>query len=297
MQIVLAAVLWSTSGFFVKAPWFDAWPEDVRGLMLAFWRSAFSAGILLPMIRRPVWRWQMLPMVVCFAVMVWSYMTAMVHGTAANAIWLQYLSPAWVLIGGVWILKEKVSSADIRMFLFCLAGVTTILGFEMTRNGNIFAAMMGVLSGMTFAGVVLCIRSMREVDPAWLIALNHTATALMLLPWVTQVETSIEPFGYFALALFGIFQMSVPYILFARGLRTTSSPEASILTLIEPVLVPIWVFVAWHSHPSYDSPRWWTWVGAALILAGLLSRYLPVLIRSQMRNQRELMITPSDENR
>jgi drug/metabolite transporter (DMT)-like permease len=279
LQIMLAALLWSTSGFFAKAPWFDAWPEDVRGIMLAFWRSFFAALVLVPMIRKPNWQWPMLPMLVCFPLMVWSFMTAMVHGPAANAIWLQYLSPVWVLLGGVFLLKEKVTMGDMRMFVFCLGGVTLILAMEMWRGSDLLATGMGILSGITFAGVVISMRLMRQADPAWLITLNHAATALLLAPWVWQREEQIAASSYVALGLFGVFQMSVPYVIFARGLRCVSSPEASVLTLIEPILVPIWVYMAWHHHPSYQAPQWWTWAGGGLILFGLLTRYLPPLIR------------------
>lgn len=278
--IFLAAVMWSTSGFFAKAPWFDAWPEDVRGLMLAFWRSFFACIVLVPLIRRPSWHWAMIPMLLCFPIMVWSFMSAMVHGPAANAIWLQYLAPAWVLIGGVWFLKERVSLADVRMFLFCLGGVLLILLAEMWSGSPLYATVMGILSGVSFAGVVLSMRCMRGADPAWLITLNHAATALLLMPWVWQRPESIAVGSYVALGLFGVFQMSVPYLLFAWGLRSISSPEASVLTLIEPILVPVWVYVAWHHHPSYEAPHWWTYAGGGLILTGLLSRYLPPLLRA-----------------
>ncbi|MCA9192880.1 MAG: EamA family transporter [Planctomycetales bacterium] len=280
--IALAAVLWSTSGFFAKAPWFDAWPKEERGLMLAFYRSLFAMLILLPLIRKPVWRLSLLPMVFSFAVMVFTFMTAMVHGPAANAIWLQYLVPAWVLVAGVFWFGEKVTAADVRMIGACLGGVLLILAMEMWRGGNLYASAMGVLSGLSFAGVVLSMRTMRDVDPAWLITLNHLATVVILFPWTIQVQETVPTFGYIALGLFGVFQMSVPYILFARGLRTTSSPEASVLTLIEPLLVPIWVYIAWSSHPSYEAPHWWTWVGGSLILLGLMSRYLPQLLRPKL---------------
>ncbi len=193
MLIVAAAVLWSTSGFFVKAPWFDAWPAEVRGSLLAFWRSLFAVLALLPFVRRPVWLWRLLPMLLCFAVMVWSFMTAMVYGPAANAIWLQYLSPAWVLIGGVLLLREKVSGADVRMLLCCLAGVLLILSMEMAEGRSLIATAMGILSGLAFAGVVLSIRSMRDVDAAWLMVLNHSAVVLLLSPvaWQATERSSL----------------------------------------------------------------------------------------------------------
>lgn len=281
VQIVLAAVLWSTSGFFAKAPWFDAWPEDIRGVLLGFWRSGFAALVLVPMIRRPTWKWPMLPMLVCFPLMVWSFMSAMVHGPAANAIWLQYLAPGWVLIGGVVLLREPVTSADVRMLVCCLSGVLLILWMEMTSGSALWATAMGIVSGVAFAGVVLSMRKLRDVDPAWLITLNHSSTALLLSPWVWSSGPAHVPLSsYVALGLFGVFQMSIPYVLFARGLRSTPSPEASVLALIEPVLVPIWVYLAWSNHPSYDPPQWWTWAGGGLILLGLLSRYLPPLLRA-----------------
>lgn len=295
LQIVIAATLWSTSGFFAKSPWFDAWPSDVRGLMLAFWRSFFAFLILLPIIRRPQWRWQMLPMMICFVVMVWSFMTAMVHGPAANAIWLQYLCPVWVLIIGVGVLKERVTRHDVVMFTFCLTGVMLILTMELRGGGSLYASLMGVLSGLTFAGVVISMRSMRGVDPAWQITLNHGATALCLSPWVFTQSFDISFSAYAALGLFGIFQMSLPYVLFARGLKTTPSPEASVLTLMEPILVPVWVFIAWSHHPSYEAPRWWTWAGGLLILTGLLCRYLPQLIKALRKTSRGTILPASSK--
>ena len=43
LMVVAAALLWSTSGFYAKAPWFDDWPEETRGVALTFWRAVFAA--------------------------------------------------------------------------------------------------------------------------------------------------------------------------------------------------------------------------------------------------------------
>jgi drug/metabolite transporter, DME family len=279
-QIALAGILWSTSGFFAKAPWFDAWPEDARGLLLAFFRALFAIPVLLPLIRKITWQWQMLPMMVCFAIMVWSFMSAVVNGPAANAIWLQYLCPVWVLLVSVLVFRESITGLDRLMFAFCISGVGFILACEMVHGGNLQATLLGILSGVGFAAVVMFIRSLNQADPAWLIVLNHSATVILLAPWAWQEHRLIGVNSYIALAFFGVFQMSVAYILFARGLRTTASHEAAILSLIEPILVPVWVYVAWHHHATYVSPPWWTWVGASLITLGMVTRYLPPVIAS-----------------
>lgn len=291
MTIALAALLWSTSGFFAKAPWFNGWSADLRGMQLAFWRSLFAALALLPFIRRPRWHPAILPTCLAFAVMVWTFMSAMVHGPAANAIWLQYLAPAWVLLIGVTFMGEKVSKSDLVMFACCLSGVLLILAMETWQmkvaettdlsksHSPLYATGLGLLSSLTFALVVLLMRKMRDQDPVWLITLNHVATVLLVLPWVWgQPLNQIAVESYVALALFGIFQLSLPYILFCRALRTVSSPEASILTLIEPIVLPLWVYIAWRHHESYEAPRWWTIAGGALIFCGLLARYLPLVV-------------------
>jgi drug/metabolite transporter (DMT)-like permease len=67
--------------------------------------------------------------------------------------------------------------------------------------------------------------------------------------------------------------MGLPYFLFAHGLKTTPSYIAALITLLEPVLLPIWVHITRNGDPSYQPPGWWTWVGAFMILIGLVSRY------------------------
>jgi drug/metabolite transporter, DME family len=179
-------------------------------------------------------------------------------------------------------LGERVTRSDLRMFACCILGVVLILVMELRAGSQMLASFFGVLAGVAYAGVILHMRVLRNLEAAWLISVNHLASIVLLLPWVVGQEGQVPLAAYGALALFGVFQMSVPYLLFARGLRTVSGPEASILTLLEPILLPVWVYIAWHHHPTYEAPPWWTWVGGGLILAGLLLRYLPTL-RNRLR--------------
>jgi drug/metabolite transporter (DMT)-like permease len=73
-----------------------------------------------------------------------------------------------------------------------------------------------------------------------------------------------------ALAAFGIVQMAIPYALFARGLREVSAAEAGLITLVEPILNPVWVVLVAHERPSLP-----TLAGGALLLAGVALRYIP----------------------
>jgi drug/metabolite transporter (DMT)-like permease len=272
--VVAAAVLWSTSGLFAKAPWLAAWPLEVRGPLLAFWRTLFAGLCLLPLIRRPRWTWWLVPATLCFAAMNVTYLTAMTKTTAANAIWLQSTAPLWVFLVSVGLMGETSRTADWWMLLMITLGVGFILTCEQRAAGidrnSLSGTFWGLAAGISYAGVVISVRALRELDSAWLIALNHLVTAALLFPFVWSRD--IWPTGTQTLwlAAFGILQMGLPYVLFARALRTVPSHQAAFIGLLEPLLVPIWVWLAWRQHPSYEPPAWWTLVGAALILLGLV---------------------------
>jgi drug/metabolite transporter (DMT)-like permease len=132
-----------------------------------------------------------------------------------------------------------------------------------------------LLSGVFYGGVVLSLRQLRDQDAAFLIAVNHMVATVAFLPFVAA-NLQYWPQGkqWLLLAGFGMLQMGLPYVLFARGLKTTPGHEASGIGLLEPVLLPVWIYVAWHNAPNYIAPRWWTLVGGSLILIGLAWRYL-----------------------
>ena len=58
------------------------------------------------------------------------------------------------------------------------------------------------------------------------------------------------------------------------GMHVVFGHEASGIVLLEPILVPVWVFLAWRNTSDYVAPQWWTLVGGGLILTGLLLRYI-----------------------
>ena len=73
-------------------------------------------------------------------------------------------------------------------------------------------------------------------------ARSDLGSAAVLLPWVVRLPAPTWPQLAF-LALFGAVQMGLPYLLMARGLRHVSPQQAGTLTLLEPVLNPLWPLV------------------------------------------------------
>ncbi|MBX9790607.1 MAG: EamA family transporter [Pirellulales bacterium] len=267
--VLIAALLWSSGGFFAKADIFSDWPAASRGVTLAFWRAVFAGAVLLPVARRRSWDWRMVPMALAFTGMNVSYMSSVALTTAANAIWLQSTAPLWVLVIGMFLGLDRPSPRDLVMLATALAGIGLILVNEVFGEALI-GVMCGLGAGVFYALVVVFMRLLRSHDGAWLVALNHLVAALVLGPYVLarQPTPSAAQLGW--VATFGVLQMAVPYVLFARGLRTISSQEATAIALVEPVLLPIWVWLAWGERPA-----WWTLTGGAIIFVGLCVRYWP----------------------
>jgi drug/metabolite transporter (DMT)-like permease len=126
-------------------------------------------------------------------------------------------------------------------------------------------------SGITYAGVLVLLRLLRDESSRWLTVINHLGGALMLLPWVWGHPTPATV-QLVVLACFGVFQMASAYWLVARGLRVVSPQEVGTISLLEPLLNPVWAFLV---SPEKETLRPATFVGGALILGGLAWRYWP----------------------
>jgi drug/metabolite transporter (DMT)-like permease len=275
--IVLAAVLWSLSGLFTRVlnhhtP-LRLGPEPVDGWAIAFWRVLFAGLVLVPTLRRrDVCYRPLLPaMVACFALMNLTFVLAMAGGKSSNAILLQYSAPLWLYLAGVWWLGEKGSRRGLLSVLLGLAGVgVIILGGQ--DEGNLPVLGLGLASGFFFAGVILFLRQLRDASSSWLTVLNHLGAALAVAPlllwyrgWPTLTWAQMG-----VMAVFGAVQLGIPYLLMARGLRVVSPQEAGVITLLEPLLNPLWAYLV---APERESPTVYTLVGGALILGALIYRF------------------------
>lgn len=274
--ILLAALIWSTSGAFTKVLTRET-PlglnePTITPLQMACFRALFAAAALAPAInpRHIKLRPLMLGMAACFALMNISFVTAQALGSAANAILLQYTAPMWTYLACVWWLGEP---RDIRsrnaVFIGSIGILVIVVGGWQEAQLDVIA--LGLFSGTMYAGVLICLRVLREASSQWLILLNHAVSGLVLLPFVLILAPPQATLPQWTvLFLFGALQMAVPYFLMARGLRSVSPQEAGTITLLEPLLNPLWAYLVSGEVPSH-----WSFVGGAFILGALAWRYWP----------------------
>jgi drug/metabolite transporter (DMT)-like permease len=293
-SLVLAAVLWSLGSAFVRVlrePLGLGLHEPALSpLQIAFYRGLFGGLVMLALVKRSEMKFRplMAGMVVAFTVMSGLYLSALALGPAANAIFLQNTAPLWVFVLAVAVLGERGDARGWQtVFIGALGAVVIVAGNwpralpPAEQQAQVLILFMGAGSGVVYAVVVLFLRALCAYSPAWLVALNLLGTAVTLGLFVL-VNDGWSAFATWATApsagqvavliVFGAVQMALPYWLFTRGLRTVSPQEAAIITLIEPLLNPVWAYCI---TPEKDTPTVWMCAGGALILSALVWRYVP----------------------
>jgi drug/metabolite transporter (DMT)-like permease len=272
--IALAALLWSTSGAFTKALTLDTAlglnTPKIEPLQIAFYRTLFAGLVLLPALRRVdvSFRPLMFGMACCFAVMNATFVSALALGTAANAILLQYTGPMWMYLASVWWLGEPPDRRSFAALSIGLLGIGIII-WGGRKEAHLDVIAIALTSGLAYAGVIICLRLLRDASARWLTVVNHLASALVLVPWIWTgpLPTAGQLCLLFA---YGAGQMALPYWLMARSLRTLSPQEAGTISLLEPLLNPLWAYLI-----SGEQPSLYTLGGGAFILGALAWRYWP----------------------
>ena len=267
--ILAASLLWSLGGVLAKE-------IALEGAPLAFWRSLIASLALLPFVPagRRAFRPAMVPLGLAFAATMGLYLGAVKATTAANAIFLQCSATFWTVPLAALLLREKPDRRSLAGIALAMVGVALIVvrGRD-GRPGEGWGIALGLGSGVGYAAIVVGFRGLRELDPTWLAAFNNAITAGFLGLWVVATSGAIptpSPADWPALVVFGIVQLAIPYVLFARGVRDVQAPEAALITLLEPVLNPVWVLLRHGERPADASM-----VGGLFLLAGVLVRYLP----------------------
>jgi drug/metabolite transporter (DMT)-like permease len=292
--LVLAAVLWSLGSVFMRLLreplGLGLSDPPLAPLQIAFYRGLFGGLAMLVLVRRAevAFRPTMFGMVVAFTVMSGLYLSALGLGPAANAIFLQNTAPLWVFVFAVLLLRERSDARGWQTVVIGAFGAVVIVAGNWPRalppaeqQTQVVILLMGVGSGIVYAIVVLFLRVLRDHSSAWLVALNLLGTAVTLglfvlvydgraafVDWVTAPSAK----QIAVLVVFGTVQMALPYWLFTRSLRAVSPQEAAIITLIEPLLNPMWAYLI---TPDKDTPNVWMFVGGALILFALVWKYVP----------------------
>src|SRR5215510_9832663 len=220
LYALAAALLWSTGGLFIK------W-TTLSSLELSCWRSFFALFTVAFFTRPEGFRLNGVPAIasVLYAVLLILFVLATKTTTAANAIFLQYTAPVYLLILEPIIYKEKFRSRDLITVAVCLGGMGLFFVGQL-RPQDVAGNLMALASGLFFAVYFLLLRHprAREVNRASSVIYGNTLAVIMTAPWGLATLTSITGHDIAGVAYLGIVQLGVAYTLFtlgmARGVRS-----------------------------------------------------------------------------
>ena len=268
MLLVLgAAILWSTGGLFIKA-------TDLSAIELSFGRSLLAAITIAIFTRREGLGINRISAItsILYAALLILFVLATKLTTAANAIFLQYTAPVYVLILEPLFYKEKFRGRDFVTVAACGGGMSLFFVGKLRPqdvSGNLFA----LASGVCFALFFLLLRhsKARDVNRASSAIYGNLIVVLVCAPaFLAAARRGISAGDVGRIAYLGIVQIGFAYLLFtlamARGVR---SLDAGIIGYIEPVLNPIWVFLFIGERPSS-----WAIVGGLIIITSVISHML-----------------------
>jgi len=255
--LVVCAILWSTSGVLVKV--IDWQPPAILA-----GRALFTSLLFLAYLRRlptRLTRWKVMAAVAAFLTQ-FLFVTSTKLTTAANAIFLQYTAPIYVVLLGFWLLREKPTRTDwISMFIVFL-GLLLFFGDKLSTSG-FYGNLLAVLSGITSAVMVVSFRAQKDGIPAESVLIVSLFTAVFGFPFILRETWTLT--NWLIIAFLGLFQIGLAFILFTQAIKHIPALEANLIGTLEPVLNPIWVFLFLG-----ESMGSFAFMGALVVLAGVI---------------------------
>jgi drug/metabolite transporter (DMT)-like permease len=262
-------VLWSTGGLFIKWISLDA-------LGVTMWRSLFAAatiavfmGVRPSHIRFDRITWAL---ALSYAVMLVLFVIGTKLTTAANAIFLQYTAPLYVLLFGRYITGERPSRVDAVCVAVAFGGMALFFVGDLSGR-SLWGSAAAAASGVGFALFLALLRHPRcrpETRPAAM-TLGNVLLVVALVPvnlgrgeW-SAFSPGVGEFG--ALVFLGVVQIGLAYVCFGYGIARVPALEAVLIGMLEPVLNPVWVLVFLDERPG-----WWAVAGGAVIIAAVAAR-------------------------
>lgn len=253
LYVALAVLLWSTGGLFIKM-------TSVSGFEVNLGRCFFAAITIALLTKFKALKADKFTLFASlFYVGALSFFAiANKMTTAANAIFLQYTAPIYILVFAPFVLKEKFRFSDLLTVIVCLAGMTlffvdTAPNSDLTPESQFIGNILGLCSGVSLGGYILLLRHPKAYNqnPASSVFYGNLFAILAMLPFIVPNPSVWKGTDIFAVFILGVFQIGLAYYLFTYGVsKGVRSLDASIIGFIEPLLNPIWVLIFIGERPS-----------------------------------------------
>lgn len=266
---VLAALAWSTAGVLQRELTVSA-ATQVAGraffavlALLAFVHWSKDAGGLRAF--ASLGRAE-LAVAACTAVASSAFIIALNHTSVANVLFMQALSPIAAALIAWLALREPISRRTGVAMLVALAGVGLMVGGPGGAQG--IGLALSVLMTLAFAVTVVITRHRRDISMAPAICLSQILVLVGFAPFSDPGQ--IDRSDLVLLILLGVTQMGLGLAFLTMAARLLPAAEVALITLLEVVLGPLWVWLALSERPSTA-----TLVGGLVVIAAVVLQALP----------------------
>lgn len=260
IEMIVCSILWSIAGVLIKN--IQCHPLVIAGVRSSI--SAVTVAVFMLVTKR---RFKFTRSAALSGIFLCSTAIAFIIAnkmtTAANAIVLQFISPLFVLLFSTVFYKEKLLKADIAVSFVTLGGILLFF-LDSMDGGGMVGNLVAILSGVFIAGLFVVSGNSGGDERMTGIFMGQCFAAVSGLIFIPFTENIFDAKGVLSLVVLGIFQLGIPYILAALALGQCSPLACTLISVIEPLLNPVWVFIFNGEAPGKNA-----FIGAAIIIVSI----------------------------
>lgn len=259
LLLLLTALFWSLGGVLIKS--IDWNPVAIAG------SRSLIAVCLIAVLRPSVLSrlsWTSFFGGVAYTLTVVLFVVSTKLTTAANAIFLQYTAPIYIALLSPWLLREQVRRSDWILIGIAFGGIALFFCDRLSLEGT-WGVIAALASGFSYAWLTVLMRREKSASPEATVFIGNLMTVLVAAPAMWPPVNLGHNWPW--LIALGVVQLTIPYLLYARAIRRVRALDASLISMIEPILNPIWVMLAVGEHPTQ-----WSIAGGGIVLGTSLLR-------------------------
>jgi drug/metabolite transporter (DMT)-like permease len=264
VYVALAAVVWSTAGVLQRQLTLDT-STQVLG------RAAFAGAALLAYVAlvergRVVGAFKSVGLAgvgvaLCVAIASGSFIAALNHTSVARVLFILAVAPVLAALIARVTLREPITRRTVLALSLALAGVALMLGGP--GEGSLAGDGLSFVTALAFALMIVITRWRHDVSMAPAACLSQAVLVVAFLPFASPGEIGSDDVGW--LAALGIGQIGLGFVLLTVGARLIPAAQVGLITLLEVVLGPLWVWLALDERPSTL-----TLVGGAIVIVAIV---------------------------
>ena len=263
LYVALAAIAWSTAGVLQRELSVDVGSQVAGRALFAFlgvlvYVAATERAATLSAFRA-IGRGGLL-VVALLAISSASFFVALNHASVASVLFMQALAPILAAVLGT-ALGDRVQGRTWIAMAAAVAGVAVMVGGPGSPSTT--GLVLSFAMTLSFAGALVATRHHREVSMAPATCLSQLVVLVCAGPFTSP--STVGARDVLLLATLGVAQIGLGFVLLTLGARLIPAGEVALITLLEIVLGPLWVWAFLSESPSTA-----TLVGGVIVLAAVL---------------------------